>query len=318
MSRPTTTASGSTASSSSVLADHSRSQIQKLIADGHVDVAAAARSAWPASPAAEAEPARARRRSGRRSTLPDAAPSAVDGRSAAARDPLPGRRPGRAEQAGRHGGASRRRPRLGHAGERAAPPPHRSERHRRRAAAGHRAPARSRHVGRDGGRQERRARIRSCRASSTIARSRRNTSRSSGAWCRPAAASTRRSAATRPTGRRCRRAAKHAREAVTRITRAHHLPGLTLCQVAIHTGRTHQIRVHLSAIGHPIVGDSLYGGVHRRVAGRHPRGAAARASVPARRAAGVHASARAAAHGVHRAAARGPERRPRRPSRLAS
>jgi 23S rRNA pseudouridine1911/1915/1917 synthase len=60
---------------------------------------------------------------------------------------------------------------------------------------------------------------------------------------------------------------KYAREAVTRITRAHHLPGLTLCQVAIHTGRTHQIRVHLSAIGHPIVGDSLYGGVHRRVAG---------------------------------------------------
>ena len=61
--------------------------------------------------------------------------------------------------------------------------------------------------------------------------------------------------------------ARHAREAVTRITRAHHLPGLTLCQVAIHTGRTHQIRVHLSAIGHPVVGDAMYGGVHRRVAG---------------------------------------------------
>ena len=61
--------------------------------------------------------------------------------------------------------------------------------------------------------------------------------------------------------------AKHARTAVTRITRARRLPGLSLCQVAIHTGRTHQIRVHLSAIGHPIVGDSLYGGVHRRVAG---------------------------------------------------
>jgi 23S rRNA pseudouridine1911/1915/1917 synthase len=60
---------------------------------------------------------------------------------------------------------------------------------------------------------------------------------------------------------------KHARHAVSRITRAHPLPGLTLCQVAIQTGRTHQIRVHLSAIGHPIVGDSLYGGVHRRVAG---------------------------------------------------
>jgi 23S rRNA pseudouridine1911/1915/1917 synthase len=61
--------------------------------------------------------------------------------------------------------------------------------------------------------------------------------------------------------------AKHARSAVTRITRARHLPGVTLCQVAIHTGRTHQIRVHLSAIGHPIVGDAVYGGVRRRVAG---------------------------------------------------
>jgi len=61
--------------------------------------------------------------------------------------------------------------------------------------------------------------------------------------------------------------ARRARHAVTRITRAHHMPGVTLCQVAIQTGRTHQIRVHLSAIGHPIVGDSLYGGVHRRVAG---------------------------------------------------
>jgi 23S rRNA pseudouridine1911/1915/1917 synthase len=61
--------------------------------------------------------------------------------------------------------------------------------------------------------------------------------------------------------------ASRARHAVTRITRAHHLPGLTLCQVAIHTGRTHQIRVHLTAIGHPIVGDATYGGVHRRVPG---------------------------------------------------
>lgn len=61
--------------------------------------------------------------------------------------------------------------------------------------------------------------------------------------------------------------ARRARHAVTRITRAHHLRGVTLCQVAIHTGRTHQIRVHLSAIGHPIVGDALYGGMRRRVPG---------------------------------------------------
>ena len=61
--------------------------------------------------------------------------------------------------------------------------------------------------------------------------------------------------------------AKHAREAVTRIVRARTFKGLSLVQVAIHTGRTHQIRVHLSGIGHPIVGDALYGGVHRRVPG---------------------------------------------------
>ena len=60
---------------------------------------------------------------------------------------------------------------------------------------------------------------------------------------------------------------RRSREAVTRIIRAERLRTLTLVQVAIHTGRTHQIRVHLSAIGHPIVGDPLYGGVHRRVPG---------------------------------------------------
>jgi 23S rRNA pseudouridine1911/1915/1917 synthase len=33
----------------------------------------------------------------------------------------------------------------------------------------------------------------------------------------------------------------------------------TLLDIQIHTGRTHQIRVHLSSIGHPVAGDSLYG-----------------------------------------------------------
>jgi 23S rRNA pseudouridine1911/1915/1917 synthase len=60
--------------------------------------------------------------------------------------------------------------------------------------------------------------------------------------------------------------ARRARSAVTRITKAEHLKGVSLLRVAIATGRTHQIRVHLSAIGHPIVGDQTYGGVHRRVA----------------------------------------------------
>ena len=59
--------------------------------------------------------------------------------------------------------------------------------------------------------------------------------------------------------------ARRARSAVTRVTYAHHFQGVSLLKVAIATGRTHQIRVHLSAIGHPIVGDATYGGVHRRV-----------------------------------------------------
>ena len=59
--------------------------------------------------------------------------------------------------------------------------------------------------------------------------------------------------------------ARRARSAVTRVTFARHLRGVSLLRVAIATGRTHQIRVHLNAIGHPIVGDPVYGGVHRRV-----------------------------------------------------
>ena len=59
--------------------------------------------------------------------------------------------------------------------------------------------------------------------------------------------------------------ARRSRSAVTRVTKAEYFRGVTLIQVAIATGRTHQIRVHLNAIGHPIVGDPTYGGVRRHV-----------------------------------------------------
>lgn len=41
----------------------------------------------------------------------------------------------------------------------------------------------------------------------------------------------------------------------------------TLILVKLHTGRTHQIRVHLSSIGHPLMGDSLYGGKRAKLEG---------------------------------------------------
>lgn len=38
------------------------------------------------------------------------------------------------------------------------------------------------------------------------------------------------------------------------------VPAFAFVEVRIRTGRTHQVRVHLAAIGHPVVGDALYGG----------------------------------------------------------
>ena len=55
---------------------------------------------------------------------------------------------------------------------------------------------------------------------------------------------------------------KHGQTAVTEIEPIAVAGKKTHIKVVIHTGRTHQIRVHLAHLLHPIIGDTLYGGKH--------------------------------------------------------
>ncbi|MDX1763667.1 MAG: RluA family pseudouridine synthase [bacterium] len=54
------------------------------------------------------------------------------------------------------------------------------------------------------------------------------------------------------------------RNATTHFQVEERFEGYTLLSLTLKTGRTHQIRVHLASIHHPVVGDPLYGGKHYR------------------------------------------------------
>jgi 23S rRNA pseudouridine1911/1915/1917 synthase len=54
-----------------------------------------------------------------------------------------------------------------------------------------------------------------------------------------------------------------ARRAVTAWRVREAFPGAALVEVTLHTGRTHQIRVHLAEAGHPLLADATYGGTRR-------------------------------------------------------
>jgi len=52
---------------------------------------------------------------------------------------------------------------------------------------------------------------------------------------------------------------RNPRTAVTHYEVLEEYKGFSLCKFTLETGRTHQIRVHCAALGHPVAGDSVYG-----------------------------------------------------------
>ncbi len=73
-----------------------------------------------------------------------------------------------------------------------------------------------------------------------------------------------------PTRMAVSRRGRSARTAYRVATRYRRPVAATLVECRLDTGRTHQIRVHLAAIGHPVAGDTRYGGAEARLALARP------------------------------------------------
>lgn len=82
-------------------------------------------------------------------------------------------------------------------------------------------------------------------------------------------------------GKKVRAVEEGGKKALTLFEVIERYPDATLLRVTVQTGRTHQIRIHFAEIGHPIVGDKIYGAgrvpfkrqaLHAQVLGfHHPR-----------------------------------------------
>ena len=62
----------------------------------------------------------------------------------------------------------------------------------------------------------------------------------------------------------------HARDAVTHYQVLERFAGMCHVQCKLETGRTHQIRVHMASLGHPLLGDPVYGGANHKFCENHP------------------------------------------------
>ena len=219
---------------------------------------------------------RARRRASRSTGKPAGGRRPGRTRGRRARGALRGRRHPRPRQAGRADRPPRRRPRHRHARPPPARPLPRDRRRRRPRPPRHRPPPGPRHQRRHGGRPHRRRLPPPGRAPSPPRKVDKRYLAISTA-SRPPAGDGRR--ADRPPPDAAQGDDGPRRTAGPRApatARSPPTPAVSLVELDLLTGRTHQIRVHLKNLGHPLVGDPVYGEARWKAAAGAGPGRAAR------------------------------------------